>query len=461
MIVRFKFYPEPVFYDTGPHPLGLRTGNETSCDTVGVTTAIMAVPTYDELLAKRRVTTSAMEQTFDRDDLQKFSLELDRWEKLARFIGIPTPEIENIKSQGDMDEQKIKMLVCWKQRRGSMATYEAMARALLQIGRTDLAEEVIAFRCPVSVLQNTVTDSDTQAGTQTEPSNEPLQVTGPPSPGNSSGIGEMSPDPRTPAVLPPFTVLSNPIVHTAQQEVVISHLKELEEEFYKLVTFTETTLKEKDNEECLERILRRFSMLPQSIRRKHQTDENYVATRQRILNSKTIKELFDNLTALKHWSYMMPDTLAHIVQDIKSDDVKQKIDKYRMKLTAFKAKTELKDIIGLRFPIPDYCIELTIEVDNWEGKTIDEAEAATLNILRKAAYGGGIGWKAVNPGSTKMIFIFLEPTANINTKVDGFAEICKDNGVVTIQIEEEGVYSNDYPTAISDNEENKMMKVAI
>ena len=63
-------------------------------------------------------------------------------------------------------------------------------------------------------------------------------------------------------------------------------------------------------------------MLPQSIRRKHQTNENYVATRQRILSSKTIKEPFDNLTALKHWSYMMPDTLAHIVQDIKSDDIK-------------------------------------------------------------------------------------------------------------------------------------------
>ena len=86
-----------------------------------------------------------MEQTFDKDDLQKFSLELDGWEKLARFIGIPTPEIENIKSQGDMDKQKIRMLECWKQRRGSMATYEAMVRTLLTIGRTDLAEEVISL----------------------------------------------------------------------------------------------------------------------------------------------------------------------------------------------------------------------------------------------------------------------------------------------------------------------------
>ena len=50
---------------------------------------------------------------------------------------------------------------------------------------------------------------------------------------------------------------------------------------------------------------------------------------------------------------MIPDTLAHIVQDVKIGDIQQKIDKYKMKLAAFKAKTELKDMIGLQFPVPD------------------------------------------------------------------------------------------------------------
>lgn len=76
----------------------------------------MALPTYDELLAKRGVTTLIMKQPFGNDDLLKFSSELDRWEKLARFIGMPNPEIENLKSQGDMDEQKMNMLIRWKQR---------------------------------------------------------------------------------------------------------------------------------------------------------------------------------------------------------------------------------------------------------------------------------------------------------------------------------------------------------
>ena len=330
----------------------------------------MAIPTYDELLANRRVTSSAMEQTFDSNDLQKFSLELDRWEKLARFIGIPNPEIEIIKSQEDMDEQKTKMLVCWKQRRGSLATYKAMARALLQIGRTDLAEKVIALRCQDIDTEGTSVDKPSQAM--------------PTSPGSSSGIGEMSP--RIPASI---TVVSNPTVHTAQQEVIISHLKEFQEEFHELVTYTEFTLKK--NEVYLGTILGRFRSLPEALRRQHQTDKNYLKIRKDVLDSKSIKELFDNLTALKHWSYMIPDTLAHIVKDVKIDDIQQKIDKYRKKLTYFKTKTELKDIIGLCFPVPDYCIELTVEVIGWEDKTIAEAEMATLNMLRKTSYYGGIG----------------------------------------------------------------------
>ena len=101
----------------------------------------MAVPTYDELLARYDMEKSIMKQTFHDKHLREFSLTLDTWEKLARFLEIPGPDIANIKSQGDVDEQKMKMLEYWKQRCGSMATYEAMVKALLQISRTDLAEK--------------------------------------------------------------------------------------------------------------------------------------------------------------------------------------------------------------------------------------------------------------------------------------------------------------------------------
>ena len=148
-------------------------------------------------------------------------------------------------------------------------------------------------------------------------------------------------------------------------------------------------------------------MLPESLKRRNESDKNNPKTRKSILDSKSIKELFDCLTGLKHWSFMIPDTLAHIVQDVKIDDMQQKIDEYKMKLATFKAKTKLKNMIGLQFPLPDYCIELTLEVVGWEDKTIEEAETATL---RKATYSGGIGLKAVN---LRMTFILLEPIANV------------------------------------------------
>ena len=145
---------------------------------------------------------------------------------------------------------------------------------------------------------------------------------------------------------------------------------------------------------------------------------------------------------------MIPDTLAHIVQDVKIDDMQQKIDKYKMKLANFKAKTKLKNMIGLQFPLPDYCIELTMEVVGWEDKTIEEAETATLNELRRATYSGGIGLKAVNPGSLRMTFILLEPIANV--QIDQLIEACKDSGIIRIQIEDKDVYySDDHRTCVA------------
>lgn len=107
----------------------------------------MAVPEYNELLARMGVDGSLMEQTFNNSLLKELALKLDRWEILAKYLEIPNPEIENIKSQapGDVAIQRIKLLERWKERCGSAATYKEIVRALLQINRTDLAEEVISL----------------------------------------------------------------------------------------------------------------------------------------------------------------------------------------------------------------------------------------------------------------------------------------------------------------------------
>ena len=81
---------------------------------------------------------------------------------------------------------------------------------------------------------------------------------------------------------------------------------------------------------------------------------------------------------------MTPDTLAHILKDVKIDDVHKRIDEYKEKLMAFKANTKLRELVGISFPVPDYCVELTMEVEGWEDKTIQEVEDRAVNIVRRA-----------------------------------------------------------------------------
>ena len=196
------------------------------------------------------------------------------------------------------------------------------------------------------------------------------------------------------------------------------------------------------NDVGLNTITRRFSMLPQSVKRRYQTDEHYQATKQKILESTTIKTLFDNLTDLKHWNYMMPDTLAHILKSVKIDDIHQKIDKYKEKLSNFKMRTKLGDLIGTRLPVPDYCIELTMEVEGWEDKTIEEAEKAVGNIMRCATYGQhvSLGWKGVEPGSMKLTFILLE-SIKITPDVSLDA-ICTKYTVTNIKLDGDILYTD-------------------
>jgi hypothetical protein len=390
----------------------------------------MAVPTYDELLAHYNVEKFIMKQTFDDKHLREFSLELNTLETLARFLGIPNSDITDIKNQGCAMEQRMRMLECWKQRCGSMATYEAMVKALLTIKRTDLAEKVITLQQTSNTIPSLATaTTNLSLSSPTESS-----LMSPTSPASSSGIEGAS----LQAAMSPLSLPATPIESTTQD--VISTLRELEEEFYDLVIFIEDTLKH--SEVSLETITRRFRMLPLSIRRQHETDENYTATRQKILNSTTIKELLDNLTELKHWNYMIPDTLAHIVKDVKIDDVHKKIDEYREKLLIFKVNTKLRELVGISFPVPDYCMELTMEVEGWEDKTIQEVEDRAVNIVRRAAYNGSpnakLGWKGVFPGSINVMFILLESVRIIPEKI--FA----DNKVISVQVDRKGFHRKEY-----------------
>ena len=395
----------------------------------------MAVPTYEDLLTQWKMDSAIMEQEFNDKHFMDFASKLDRWEMLAKSLRIPNSEIESIKDKGGFELQRIKMLECWKQRCGSKATYKAMTEALLQINRTDLAESIIAIF---------VTERSAETETENDKRNE-----------NISRVGQMN------VVVPPSLLSSResedahapgnqsptaPVTSVTQNEHVILALRELEEEFYDLVISAEVALKK--NKVHLDTITRRFSMLPQSIRRQHETDGRYLSTRQRILNSTTIKELFDNLTELKHWNYMIPETLAHILQDIEIDGIHQQIEKYISKLAIFKANIKLRDLIGTSFPVPDYCIELTMITEGWEDKTIFDAEKAVVNILRQATCNSNnipIGLKAINPGSIELVFILMKPiTSELNSKEPLIHDIYKDSGVRNVQVDGSIIYDHKY-----------------
>ena len=139
---------------------------------------------------------------------------------------------------------------------------------------------------------------------------------------------------------------------------------------------------------------------------------------------------------------MTSDTFTHVIQDVKIDDIHKKIEKYNGRLLAFKTNTKLRELIGTSFPVPDYCMELTMEVEGWEDKTIQEVENRAVNIVRRATCSGSphvsLGWKAVIPGSIKMMFILME-SVKLNPE-----KLSEDNGVISIQIDGDIIHGKDY-----------------
>ena len=426
------------------HFLYLATGSHhcVAATTPGsISKARMALLTYDELLIEEQIESSTMEHIVQNSDLLNLSFKLDRWELLANSLELESSDVESIRSCGNMEEQRLKMLQLWKQR-NVRATYEVLTRAMLRIRRTDLAvivAKMVSSRASSDDQKSTaVTDCTRSARSSLSTSNEntshPLA--------SSSEIIPLGPlAPRFPVhtcyssgfVIAPSTCLSWDIGTTIQ---------ELEGDFHKLLIQIEHILEENGIKSCA--LVSRFRCLPESVKRQHQTDRKYTRTRRRILNSETIRELFDNLTELKNWNFMMPETLYEILRDVDIEEIHKKVQNYRDKLSAFKASTKLKDLIGISFMVPDYCIRLTMKVEGWEGKTIEEAERAACNTLRCYVMPPGhdhpirLGYEKVRGGCVELTYILLE---SMNLR----ASTCtKHEGVITIELDDNILYSDDH-----------------
>ena len=222
---------------------------------------------------------------------------------------------------------------------------------------------------------------------------------------------------------------------------VEQNLKELRNDFFHLINGVEDSLK--NNSISVEVLTRRFRMLPQSIRRQQQIDGSFSDIRQRALKSTTVKELFDNLTELKHWSFMTPEILTYIIQDVKEVHFDTAI--YESKLLNFKTRTKVKDLIGWEILLPDFYMELHIKVRGWQEKTIHDAEKSVHTLLLRAGYQDlkSVGPQCVKQGCIELTYILLE---SINTHALSNKELFdtyETYGIISISINQDTVYNGE------------------
>ena len=83
------------------------------------------------------------------EDLERLSVKVEKWKPLARRL-LESSELEALhKDNEEWSEKALAMLIKWKRKKGSKATYRCLYDALCHklMNRTDLAEE---FCCSLS-----------------------------------------------------------------------------------------------------------------------------------------------------------------------------------------------------------------------------------------------------------------------------------------------------------------------
>ena len=79
--------------------------------------------------------------------LAKVSRKLKNWKLLSPYLDITNAEVHSIsESSHDYDEQKLSLLLKWKEKLGRSATYHALIKAIWDSGNVDLAE----FACKLA-----------------------------------------------------------------------------------------------------------------------------------------------------------------------------------------------------------------------------------------------------------------------------------------------------------------------
>jgi hypothetical protein len=114
----------------------------------------------EDLLTHMEGPFPSLDYVCDGLHLLQVAKKLTQWRTFAPWLGFESACVEAL-DRNDFDEEgtRQQMLTIWKQRRGPMATYRALAEVLLKTGRTDLAEIVLEFSKVPQKVTSSLSDS--------------------------------------------------------------------------------------------------------------------------------------------------------------------------------------------------------------------------------------------------------------------------------------------------------------
>ena len=100
----------------------------------------MSVPYLEELT--KDISPTVLNQECTNKYLAKVSRKLKNWKLLSPYLDITNAEVHSISSESshDYDEQKLSLLLKWKEKMGKSATYHALIKAIWDSGNVDLTD---------------------------------------------------------------------------------------------------------------------------------------------------------------------------------------------------------------------------------------------------------------------------------------------------------------------------------
>ena len=164
--------------------------------------ADMEEPSLQRLL--KHIPPAKLDRPCKDEHLCEVALFITDWQSIAPYLKLTDVDQEEIqyKQRGSVRSQKIAMLKKWKQKRGSDATYQELARTFWRLERRDLVEELC------KVIQ-----SDSQHSSPSKPSRSPLKKLIP-------KLGKKSKSPKKDPHLKPYANHIRSVYHTEKPSFI-------------------------------------------------------------------------------------------------------------------------------------------------------------------------------------------------------------------------------------------------